>query len=100
MCRYSENVKRRSAIMKDQPIKPLDSAVYWSEYVIRHRGAPHFRSAALDLTWYQYYMVDVIVFIFAVLAASGFAGYYVLLVILRKLCTKTNKKVDKRKKKN
>jgi len=34
--------------------------VYWTEYVIRHKGALHLRSAVLDLTWYQYFQLDVI----------------------------------------
>jgi glucuronosyltransferase len=38
----------------------LEQAVYWTEYVIRHKGAPHLRSAVLDLAWYQYYLLDVI----------------------------------------
>lgn len=35
---YNKNVKRLSSIMKDQPDHPLDRAVYWTEYVMRHRG--------------------------------------------------------------
>jgi glucuronosyltransferase len=34
--------------------------VYWTEYVIRHKGAPHLRSAVLELAWYQYEQLDVI----------------------------------------
>jgi hypothetical protein len=49
--------------MKDRLMKPLDSAIYWIEHVIRHKGAPHLRSAGLDLKWYQREMVDVISFL-------------------------------------
>lgn len=46
----------------------IDKAVYWVEYVIRHRGAHHLRAAAVDLKWYQYYLLDVFVFfIFVIL---------------------------------
>ncbi|KAJ8980271.1 hypothetical protein NQ317_005129 [Molorchus minor] len=41
---YSENAKRRSKLMKDRPVKPKDLAVYWTEYIIRHNGAPHLRT--------------------------------------------------------
>ncbi|KAJ8928785.1 hypothetical protein NQ314_018643 [Rhamnusium bicolor] len=74
---YRENVKERSRIMKDRQIKPLDNAVYWVEYVIRHNGAKHLRVPYLDLTWYQYYLLDVLGFIFVVLFA--------LVVLLRKI---------------
>lgn len=41
-------------------MSPADTVVYWTEYVIRHKGAPHLRSQAFNLTWYQYYLLDVI----------------------------------------
>lgn len=52
-----------SFIFRDRPMATLDKAVYWVEYVIRHRGAHHLRSAAVDLTWYQYFSLDVYAFI-------------------------------------
>lgn len=38
----------------------MDTAVYWVEYVIRHKGAPRLQSTAKQLAWYQYYLLDVI----------------------------------------
>jgi len=58
--RYRENAQRLSLIFRDQPLTPLEQAVYWTEYVIRHKGAPHLRSALLDLACYQYFLLDVI----------------------------------------
>jgi glucuronosyltransferase len=55
-----ENVQSFSRIYRDQPLTPLEQAVYWTEYVIRQKGAPHLRSAVLDLAWYQYLMLDII----------------------------------------
>jgi glucuronosyltransferase len=49
-----------SRIYRDQPLTPLEQTVFWTEYVIRHKGAPHMRSAAHDLAWYQYFLLDVI----------------------------------------
>lgn len=49
---------------------PLETGVYWTEYVLRHKGAPHMASPARDLNWFQYYMYDVVVFFAAVLLAS------------------------------
>ncbi|XP_044255716.1 UDP-glycosyltransferase UGT5-like [Tribolium madens] len=56
---YKHNVEKISQLFKDRPMSPLDTAVYWVEYVIRYKGAPHLRSAGADLHWYQYYLVDV-----------------------------------------
>ncbi|XP_046979442.1 UDP-glucosyltransferase 2-like isoform X1 [Schistocerca americana] len=61
--RYVENARKYSRLFHDRPQKPLDTAVYWTEYVLRHKGAYHMRSGALDLTWYQYFLLDVIFFL-------------------------------------
>jgi len=45
----------------------LDKAIYWVEYVIRHKGAHHLHSVAVDLKWYQYFSLDVISFLTVVL---------------------------------
>ncbi|XP_069938134.1 UDP-glycosyltransferase UGT5-like [Cherax quadricarinatus] len=44
-------VARRSKVMKDRPQEPADVAVYWTKYVIRHKGAPHLRCPASTMTW-------------------------------------------------
>nr|XP_010594014.1 UDP-glucuronosyltransferase 2B31-like isoform X1 [Loxodonta africana] len=62
---YKENAMRLSAIHHDQPVKPLDLAAFWIEFVMRHKGAKHLRPAALSLTWYQYHSLDVIGFLLA-----------------------------------
>ncbi|XP_057670661.1 uncharacterized protein LOC130902488 [Diorhabda carinulata] len=59
--KYAENVKHRSVLIKDRPIKPLDLAVYWVEFVIRHKGAPHLKVYGSNLPWYQYFLLDVII---------------------------------------
>ncbi|XP_077304341.1 UDP-glucuronosyltransferase 1A6-like isoform X9 [Lithobates pipiens] len=45
---YKENIQRLSDLHLDRPIHPLDLAVHWVEFVMRHKGAPHLRPAAHD----------------------------------------------------
>ena len=62
--RYRDTVEKRSSIMKDRENKPIDTAMYWIEYVIRHKGAYHLPSRpAIELAWYQYFLLDVICFL-------------------------------------
>ncbi|XP_049810001.1 UDP-glucosyltransferase 2-like isoform X3 [Schistocerca nitens] len=72
---YQENMKRFSAIYREHQSTSLERAVWWVEYVIRHQGAPHLRSAALDLRWWQLLLLDVIAFILAVAAMAAFLLY-------------------------
>uniref|UniRef100_A0A452TWP9 glucuronosyltransferase n=1 Tax=Ursus maritimus TaxID=29073 RepID=A0A452TWP9_URSMA len=67
---YKENAMTLSRIHHDQPMKPLDRAVFWIEFVMRHKGAKHLRPASHDLTWFQYHSLDVIGFLLACVATT------------------------------
>nr|XP_026647762.1 UDP-glucuronosyltransferase 2A1 isoform X2 [Zonotrichia albicollis] len=69
---YKENALKLSKIQHDQPVKPLDRAVFWIEFVMRHKGAKHLRPAAHHLTWYQYHSLDVLAFLFTCIATIVF----------------------------
>ncbi|XP_011385750.1 UDP-glucuronosyltransferase 1-1-like isoform X2 [Pteropus vampyrus] len=69
---YKENIMRLSSLHKDRPVEPLDLAVFWVEFVMRHKGAKHLRPAAHDLNWYQYHSLDVIGFLLAVVLGVVF----------------------------
>ncbi|KAI8044000.1 UDP-glucosyltransferase 2 [Drosophila gunungcola] len=43
---------------RDQPESAVDRAVWWTEYVIRHKGAPHLRATARDLNFIQLHSLD------------------------------------------
>ncbi|XP_068959187.1 UDP-glucuronosyltransferase 1A1-like isoform X3 [Petaurus breviceps papuanus] len=69
---YKENIMRLSALHKDRPISPLDLAVFWVEFVMRNKGAPHLRAAAHDLNWIQYHSLDVMAFLLAIVVTVVF----------------------------
>ncbi|XP_036774038.2 UDP-glucuronosyltransferase 2B31-like [Manis pentadactyla] len=69
---YKENAMKLSRIHHDQPMKPLDRAVFWIEFVMRHKGARHLRPASHDLAWFQYHSLDVIGFLLACVATALF----------------------------
>ncbi|KAM8855966.1 UDP-glucuronosyltransferase-like [Spinachia spinachia] len=64
---YKEKIVTLSEIHLDRPVQPLDLAVFWTEFVMRHKGAAHLRVAAHDLNWIQYHSLDVFVFFAALL---------------------------------
>ena len=57
--KYKNIVKAAADLYRDRPMSALDTAVYWVEYVIRHNGARHMQSQAVDLNFIQYYALDV-----------------------------------------
>jgi glucuronosyltransferase len=59
---YRENIKLASQIYKDKPMRPLERASYWIEHLLKY-GDKHLLSHALDMPWYSYVMLDILVFI-------------------------------------
>ncbi|XP_054065186.1 UDP-glucuronosyltransferase 1A1-like isoform X4 [Rissa tridactyla] len=86
--KYKENIKRLSDLHLDRPIHPLDLAVHWVEFVMRHKGAPHLRPAAHDLNWIQYHSLDVIAFLLAVVLLSLFISLKCCQFCCRRCCCK------------
>nr|XP_020007280.1 UDP-glucuronosyltransferase 2B4-like isoform X2 [Castor canadensis] len=85
-----ENAMRLSKIHHDQPLKPLEQAVFWIEFVMRHKGAKHLRPAVHDLTWFQYHSLDVIGFLLACVGTVIFITTRCLICCQK--YTKTGKK--------
>nr|XP_023022084.1 UDP-glucuronosyltransferase 2C1-like [Leptinotarsa decemlineata]XP_023022085.1 UDP-glucuronosyltransferase 2C1-like [Leptinotarsa decemlineata] len=79
--KYREEVKKRQYLLLDQPVTPLQRAVYWTEYVLRHRGAKHLQSPSRNLGVIQYYLLDVAALLFASLVLL----YYVVKYALKSL---------------
>ena len=61
--KYFKKAKEMSSIVRDDLVNPLNTSMYWIEYVIKHNGAKHLKSHAIELSWYQYLMLDVIFFL-------------------------------------
>ncbi|XP_010630050.1 UDP-glucuronosyltransferase 2B13-like [Fukomys damarensis] len=88
---YKENAMWLSTIHHDQPMKPLDRAAFWIEFVMRHKGAKHLRPLAQNLTWYQYHSLDVIGFLLA--------GVVTITLLVIKCCFIISQKFLKMKRK-
>ncbi|KAM6986258.1 UDP-glucuronosyltransferase 2A2-like [Aplochiton taeniatus] len=93
---YKESMMRLSRIHHDQPMTPLETAVFWIEFVMRNKGAKHLRVASHELNWFQYHSLDV--------AAALLSMVLVITVLFTKSCcfcarkcrgkTRSREKVD------
>ncbi|XP_041848041.1 UDP-glucuronosyltransferase 1A1-like [Melanotaenia boesemani] len=79
--RYKENVEKLSSLHKDRPIEPLNLSVYWTEFVMRHKGAKHLKAAVHGLNWFQYFCLDVLALMAAVVLV-----FVILLTKCMKVC--------------
>ncbi|CAI5643441.1 unnamed protein product [Oreochromis niloticus] len=86
---YRQNIQRMSRLHRDQPITPMEQAVFWVEYVMRHKGARHLRTEAYKMPWYSYYCLDVLFILLSVVTALLLS----VLSIFRFLCCKRVRKI-------
>lgn len=82
---YREKMKELSRLQRDQPMKPLDRAMFWIEFVMRHKGAAHLRTESYKMSTIQYYSIDVVAFLLAVLLAAFTGFIYAVKFLCKKL---------------
>ncbi|KAI8491722.1 UDP-glucuronosyltransferase 2A1 [Branchiostoma belcheri] len=90
---YRETAARLSCLHHDQPQSPMERAVWWIEHVIQHGGLPHLRARAVELPWYQYYLLDVAAFLLSACSAVLGTVWCGCSFVCRKLCCKTDSKL-------
>ncbi|XP_066282656.1 UDP-glucuronosyltransferase 1-2-like [Branchiostoma lanceolatum] len=88
--RYRAAAARLSSLHRDQPQPPMGRAVWWIEHVIKHGGLPHLRARAVELPWYQYYLLDVAAFLMAVCSVAMGVVWFSCLLCCRK-CRRVGK---------
>ncbi|CAB0035861.1 unnamed protein product [Trichogramma brassicae] len=74
---YKKSVRQVSEMMRDTPMKPMDTAAYWIEFVARH-GKDALRSPLTDMPWWEASLWDVYTFILSII----FLLLYVIKLIL------------------
>ncbi|XP_058790203.1 UDP-glucosyltransferase 2-like isoform X2 [Phymastichus coffea] len=62
---YKDKVKYYSKLFRDQPMSPMETAIYWIEYIIRN-GDKVLRSPALELSFIQLSQLDIYGFLLIV----------------------------------
>lgn len=70
---YQTNAQKLSAVFRDNPIKPIDKAVYYVEHLIRTGGAAHLKTYATKLSLVQLHLIDQIVLICLMILIGIFA---------------------------
>ncbi|XP_046752131.1 UDP-glycosyltransferase UGT5-like [Diprion similis] len=80
---YKQRMLKLRDLMKDKPYDLMENAVWWTEHVIRHKGAPHLHSTTADDPWYQRQDMDMIFIItkaiFAVFGTTLLVTYKLLI---------------------
>ncbi|KOC70104.1 UDP-glucuronosyltransferase 2B20 [Habropoda laboriosa] len=92
--RYRENAKKLAKAFKDRPSTPMETAVWWTEYVGRGHGVPYIRSERANLSWFQRNLIDVGAFLVAVFLLVLYLSYRVFKRLTSRKNTGSKKKRD------
>lgn len=91
---YKDNMQRLSRLYHDRPVHPLDSAIFWIEFVMRHQGAAHLRTESYKMPWYSYHSLDVAVFLLAVILTLATAVVLIIRFMCLRLCRREKSKLE------
>lgn len=96
--KYINKVTDLSVRFKDRPNTAMDSAIYWIEYVIRHKGAPFMKSPIADLNWFEFHLIDIA----ALIIVTVILALLILFLLVRNICklmkgSQNSKKLSKKR---
>ncbi|XP_031766752.2 UDP-glycosyltransferase UGT5-like [Galleria mellonella] len=62
---YRRNIVRLRALLWDAPQQPLERALWWTRYMLRHGGASHLRAPAANMSYAEFFEVELFLILFA-----------------------------------
>lgn len=93
MTRYKKNVERVTDQFLDRPMKPVDTAVWYTEFVLRQESTDYLRSRNPELSFFVRRQLDVwLLILFVTISANSIAIYVSCKLLKRCFGNKSNKK--------
>ncbi|XP_055688527.1 UDP-glycosyltransferase UGT5-like isoform X1 [Lutzomyia longipalpis] len=93
--KYRENAKARSEAFRDQKETPLERAVWWTEFVLRHPNMTYMKSPSVNLSFPVKQSWDVLAFLFSLALISIFMFMKLTCFIILRLYRRQSKKSKK-----
>ncbi|CAL8079963.1 unnamed protein product [Orchesella dallaii] len=92
--RFYKNAKRISNVFRQRPVPPLDTALFWTEYVmtIMHKGNNTFiQSPSRTMSIFQYYSTDILIFFLLLLIIMILVAKNTLKIVYQLFISKDKK---------
>ncbi|KAL9957659.1 hypothetical protein ACROYT_G034582 [Oculina patagonica] len=93
--RFKTTAMHISGLLKDRRRTPLQETCDWIEYVLRHGGARHLKAQVFNIPWYQYYLLDVMAFLVAIVTLVVMVIRLACRCLCRVCCRKSDDKTKK-----
>ncbi|XP_019872384.2 UDP-glycosyltransferase UGT5 [Aethina tumida] len=89
---YRKNVKQVSERFRSLPLKPLDVAVQWVEYSLKHNGTSFLNLKSRHMNFLQFTCLDVVLFLVGVVIAVCWIVAFFAHKIFILVCNKSSQK--------
>lgn len=97
---YKENVNTLSSLFRDQPVSPLERAIWWIEWTMRHPNVKHMQHVGHTFTFIQLQSIDVLFVIFTIILLTIWMMVKCVCLARKFFQTNGNNENGKRKKMN
>ncbi|XP_040194284.1 LOW QUALITY PROTEIN: UDP-glucuronosyltransferase 3A1-like [Rana temporaria] len=84
---YKTSAMKLQAIRRSQPFPPDQQLLRWVEHIIQSGGGGHLHPYSYKLPWYQYWLLDVILFLFVILTVAIYLIVTLFGALIRKCCS-------------
>ncbi|XP_039104203.1 UDP-glucuronosyltransferase 3A2-like isoform X2 [Hyaena hyaena] len=84
--RYKSAVVAARIIRHSHPMTPAQRLVGWIDHILQTRGAAHLKPHALQQSWHEQYLLDVILFLVVVTLGTLWLSRKMLGIMVRWLC--------------
>ncbi|XP_071750223.1 LOW QUALITY PROTEIN: UDP-glucosyltransferase 2-like [Lepeophtheirus salmonis] len=91
---YTQNAQHWGALVMDQINRPLDRAVWWMEYVIRHKPCHHFVQPFHKLNFIQRNLIDVYGFLTLILGLIIYVNFKIIQCCIHRCSRRRQKSVN------
>lgn len=87
--RYRNNMKKLSAMFKERPEKPLDTALWWTNFVLRHsqEDLATLRPLIVSHSWWKRRQLDVWLTITVSIITIWSSLTYLMYILLKCTCS-------------
>ncbi|KAF2365503.1 UDP-glucuronosyl/UDP-glucosyltransferase [Trinorchestia longiramus] len=96
----AEAARQRAALVKDVPLGADEEVRWWTRFLQRTKGAPHLRSPAASIKWYELYNVDVWSCIVGCMLLTTWLLLSMLRAVVRRCCCRQKRKTRSPKKRD
>ncbi|XP_070132936.1 UDP-glycosyltransferase UGT5-like [Drosophila bipectinata] len=93
---FTNNVKAFSDLYRDRPLTAQETVIYWTEYVLRHRGAPHLQSPVVHMSFIAYHNIDIYIILILILSIVVVLTKFVFKLCIRKISNAKKPKIKRK----